>query len=125
MFQAPLLGFTKSLVNQIALDYNLPLDELITKYTQNAVRPICPFNTGKGTPCKNLCIEGCTSCHLHIASKPVIEKVEPIKKEPKKKSKTHPTHNHPIGTSVSTCPLCQSHGSCFDQNFPIFVILPI
>jgi len=100
LFAPALSTYTKNLLTRIALDYNLPSEELVTKYMSlpevikdkvkvkkprapkdpnappkppkipAADRPICPSLTGKKTPCKNRCLPGSDKCHLHSVTLP-------------------------------------------------------
>jgi hypothetical protein len=100
LFAPALSTYTKNLLTRIALDYNLPAEELVTKYMSlpevikdkvkvkkprapkdpnappkppkipAADRPICPSLTGKKTPCKNRCLPGSDKCHLHAVTLP-------------------------------------------------------
>jgi hypothetical protein len=124
MFAPALEKYTLKLLARIAVDYNLPSEELVTKYMSRPVelvkvpkaprkpkdpnappkapkvpleeRPICPSLTGKKTPCKNRCLPGSDKCHLHSAVLPTGEAKPP--KPPRvpkvKKVKEQPTHNH-------------------------------
>jgi len=124
IFAPALEKFATSLLDRIALDYNLPKDELVAKYLScpeaikvkvkkprapkdpNAPpkpakipvedRPICPSLTGKKTPCKNRCLPGSDKCHLHCVTLPGGEPKPP--KPPRvpkaKKLKEQPTHSH-------------------------------
>lgn len=73
---------TVQLLTRVATDYNLPCDELLTKYLNKTVKPKvvkpkapkvpmeerapCPgFSGKKKLPCKNKCKPGFNACHLH------------------------------------------------------------
>jgi len=120
MFKAPLLKYTQSLLQTIALDYNLSPEELVTKYCVQSEAPKvpCPHQTGKGTECKNYCLPGLTHCHLHATVKP--PKLKKVKKV--KLVKVQPRHSHLPGVVDSTCELCKTHGDastfCF-QSFEV------
>lgn len=107
MFAPALEKYTLKLLARIAVDYNLPSEELVTKYMTRPVelikvpkapkdpnapvkprvpkapkipleeRPICPSLTGKKTPCKNRCLPGSDKCHLHSAVLPTGEAKPP------------------------------------------------
>ena len=76
----------------------------------------CQGVTGKGTPCRNGALPGCSHCRMH-SREPKAPKVVRTKKEPKPK-KTIPEHTHPIGETHPQCPLCQTHGDCMDATLP-------
>ena len=119
MFKNPLLKYTQSLLNTIALDYNLSVDELVIKYClQDEPKTPCPHNTGKGTPCKNSCLPGETHCHLHAVIKP--PKPEKIKKI--KLIKVQPQHSHLPGKSDPDCQLCKSHGDALSADHQQIVV---
>lgn len=120
MFKSPLLKYTQSLLKTIALDYNLPVDELVIKYCEQPDAPKipCPHKTGKGTPCKNSCLPGENHCRLHTVVKP--EKPEKIKKV--KFVKLQPQHSHVPGVVDKECQLCKTHGDAFSASFQQFVV---
>jgi hypothetical protein len=99
MFAPALEKYTSTLLARIALDYNLPTDELVAKYMTRptelkakvARKPRAPKDpnappkpakvpmeervpcvglTGKKTPCKNKCLQGLDKCHLHATVLP-------------------------------------------------------
>ena len=76
----------------------------------------CQGVTGKGTPCRNGALPGCSHCRMH-SREPKAPKEPRAKKEPKPK-KTIPEHNHPIDQSDPTCTLCNTHGDCMDSTLP-------
>jgi hypothetical protein len=76
----------------------------------------CQGVTGKGTPCRNGALPGCSHCRMH-SREPKEAKPRRPKKEPKPK-KTIPEHTHPIGETHPQCPLCQTHGDCMDATLP-------
>jgi hypothetical protein len=124
IFAPALEKYTINLIARIALDYNLPSEELVAKYLTrpdaikskpkkprapkdpNAPpkvpkvaledRPMCPSLTGKKTPCKNRCLPGSDKCHLHCVTLPTGEPKPP--KPPRvpkvKQVKEQPTHSH-------------------------------
>ena len=133
LFVPVLEKYTTQLLSRIALDYNLPAEELVAKYLTEIAppkapkkprepkapkapleeRPICPSLTGKKTPCKNRCLPGSDKCHLHSVTLPNGEPKPP--KPPRvpkaKKVKEQPTHNHvPLVAPEAPCQLCDTHG---------------
>jgi len=148
MFAPALEKYTMSLLDRIASDYNLPIAELVAKYTSCPVpvptepkvpkapkaraprvpkvpveqRPICPSLTGKKTPCKNRCLSGSDKCHLHSATLPTGEPKPPkVPRVPKaKKVKDQPSHNHaPLIAPDAPCQLCESHGDTTSPDLPL------
>ena len=106
MFAPALEKYTNTLLARIALDYNLPPEELVAKYmsrptelkTKVARKPRAPKDpnappkppkvpmeervpcvglTGKKTPCKNKCLPGSDKCHLHATVLPSGEPKPP------------------------------------------------
>jgi len=148
MFAPALEKYTLKLLARIAVDYNLPSEELVTKYMTRPVelikvpkkpkdpnapvkprvpkapkipleeRPICPSLTGKKTPCKNRCLPGSDKCHLHSVTLPSGEPKPP--KVPKvKKVKEQPSHNHaPLVAPDAPCGLCDTHGDAMNPGLP-------
>jgi hypothetical protein len=136
LFVPVLEKYTTQLLSRIALDYNLPLDELVAKYLTEIsppkapkkprepkapkapkvpleARPICPSLTGKKTPCKNRCLPGSDKCHLHSVTLPNGEPKPPKPpRVPKAKVvKEQPIHSHaPLVAPDGPCGLCDTHG---------------
>ena len=141
IFAPALEKYTISLLARIAVDYNIPNDELVVKYLTrpeaikakvtkprapkdpNAPpkppkiptedRPICPSLTAKKTPCKYRCVPGSDKCHLHSVILPTGEP-----KPPKaKKVKEQPAHSHvPLVAPEAPCQLCDSHGDATNPS---------
>ena len=120
MFKTPLLKYTQTLLKTIALDYNLPIEELVIKYCEQSDAPKvpCPHKTGKGSPCKNSCLPGENHCRLHAVVKPE----KPVKIKKVKPVKLQPSHSHSIGVCDSSCQLCKTHGDAFNASFQQFVV---
>ena len=76
----------------------------------------CQGVTGKGTPCRNGALPGCSHCRMHNRE-PKPTKESRVRKDPKPK-KTIPEHTHPIDTLDPLCPLCDTHGDCMDPTLP-------
>ena len=76
----------------------------------------CQGVTGKGTPCRNGALPGCSHCRMHNRE-PKPPKESRVRKDPKPK-KTIPEHTHPIDTLDPLCPLCDTHGDCMDPTLP-------
>jgi hypothetical protein len=138
IFAPALEKYTTSLLARIAVDYNLPYEELVAKYLTrpeaikakvkkprapkdpNAPpkapkipmedRPMCPSLTGKKTPCKFKCLPGSDKCRLHSVTLPNGEPKPP--RVPKaKKVKEQPAHSHvPLVAPDEPCQLCDTHG---------------
>jgi len=101
-----------ALIAEVA-ELRLQLQQL---QTQTGRKSPCQGVTGKGTPCRNGALPGCSHCRMH-SREPKAPKVVRTKKEPKPK-KTIPEHTHPIGETHPQCPLCQTHGDCMDATLP-------
>jgi len=85
IFIPSLQKYTSQLLTRISAEYNIPIEEMTSKYMTASVatkpkaprkpkaetqaqadRPPCPFLCGnKKTPCKNKCVPNGTGCHLH------------------------------------------------------------
>jgi len=89
IFAPALQKYTTQLLARISLEYNLPSEDLVTRYLSSgtipkiktirkpkeptAERPMCPFLCGtKKTSCKNRCVANGTGCHLHDPAKVLI-----------------------------------------------------
>lgn len=146
IFAPALITYTKTLLSRIAVDYNLPCEELVAKYMTlpdsvktstkprkprapkdpnappkipTSERPMCPSLTGKKTPCKNRCLPGSDKCHLHAVTLPGGEPKPP--KPPRvlkeKKVKSQPSHNHaPLVAPDAPCQLCDTHGDATNPS---------
>jgi len=101
-----------ALIAEVA-ELRLQLQQL---QTQTGRKSPCQGVTGKGTPCRNGALPGCSHCRMH-SREPKAPKVPRTRKEPKPK-KTIPEHTHPIGETHPQCPLCQTHGDCMDATLP-------
>jgi len=104
---------------------NSPMDALVAEVAslrlqlqqlKSTRKQPCQGVTGKGTPCRNGALPGCTHCRMH-SREPKPPKVARVRKEPKPK-KTIPEHTHPIGETDPQCALCQTHGDCMDPTLP-------
>lgn len=149
MFAPAIEKYTIGLLARIALDYNLPSEELIAKYMSRpeALKPgalkvrkprvpkepkepsepkiPCIGLTGKKTPCKNKCINGSDKCHLHSAILPGGDPKPP--RVPKiKKVKEQPAHNHkPLVAPDEPCQLCETHGDATNPGLPQIPFVPV
>jgi hypothetical protein len=125
-------GLMVTLLEKVAKDYSLPLEELKEKYLgenievpkeikkvkkpkEPADKKMCTGLTAKGQPCKFAAVEGGCLCGIHIrkeSGEPRKPKEPKEPKEPKKvkKVKTVPEHNHKPEEPSETCELCESHG---------------
>ena len=104
---------------------NSPMDALVAEVAslrlqlqqlKSTRKQPCQGVTGKGTPCRNGALPGCTHCRMH-SREPRPPKVARVRKEPKPK-KTIPEHTHHIGETDPQCALCQTHGDCMDPTLP-------
>lgn len=137
-FGPALNAFTSNLLEKIAAEYNLPLEELKTKFGGVAPEPQvapkvvpkpskanektqCVGLTAKGGQCRNKCIENCNKCRMHENQAMLPAKEAPEKKARSKKPKqvkVIPEHDHPVGVFSQTCGLCQTHGDVLDPGLP-------
>jgi hypothetical protein len=128
-------GMLFTLLEKVAKDYSLPLEELKEKYLgedievpkeikkvkkprepkETADKKMCTGLTAKGQPCKFAAVDGGCLCGIHLrkeSGEPRKPKEPKEPKEPKKvkKVKTVPEHNHKPEEPSETCELCESHG---------------
>ena len=124
LYKINLSGSSPTLISQVTMstptleqlcaevaDLRLQLQQL----KQTKKQP-CQGVTGKGTPCRNGALPGCSHCRMHSREPKAAKEPRP-KKEPKPK-KTIPEHSHPIDSPDPTCTLCQTHGDCMDPTLP-------
>lgn len=125
-------GMLLTLLEKVAKDYSLPLEELKEKYLGEDIevpkkvkkvkepketgdKKMCTGLTAKGHPCKFAAVEGGCLCGIHLrkeSGEPRKVKEPKESKEPKKvkKVKTVPEHNHKPEEPSDNCVLCESHG---------------
>jgi hypothetical protein len=126
-FFVPVLEkYTVSLLTKIAEEYNLPTEELVSKYSSYTPVKVrrepappsvpCPGLTGKGTPCKNKCIAGSVGCRLH-SGEPRAVRVPKVPRVPKVLVRV-PEHSHGIDEVDPLCALCSTHGNAIDPGLP-------
>jgi hypothetical protein len=127
-------GMLFTLLEKVAKDYSLPLEELKEKYlgvdmdvsppketkkrkttkdSDQSMKTMCKGLTAKGQPCKFAAVdmEKCL-CGIHLRKETGEPRKAKEAKEPKKvkKVKTVPEHDHKPEEESETCQLCESHG---------------
>ena len=141
-----LASYSATLLQKISDDYNLPYEELSTRYLTTPTVPVpkakgatgtkkkstkvelpqCSGLTAKGGQCQHKAFDESGLCRIHQkkANGPNTEGVAPskepkAKKEPKKvKKEPAPVHTHEVGESSEQCGLCESHGNPMNPELP-------
>lgn len=114
---------TRELMERIAKDYNLDVDELVTKYVKGKARaatvvvtdtaPKCSATTAKGKPCAAKPLSGTCLCRVHTKKEDVgPSEPAPVAKKTKATRAPPPVHTHTLDTTIhDDCELCQTHGN--------------